>query len=62
MIEKGIEAGEIEASVDAEGMSILLFTLGDGLIARIADDQEVDFQRHFEVFKNVVEGALKKRC
>lgn len=61
LLEKGIEAGEIDASLDAEGMSILLFALGDGLIARIADDPEFDFQKHFNTFKNVVEGALKKR-
>lgn len=60
MIEKGIESGEIDSAVDAEGMSILLFALGDGLIARIADDPEFDFQKHFAVFKTVVEGALKK--
>lgn len=61
LIEKGIEAGEIDSSIDAEGMSILLFALGDGLIARIADDPDFDFHRHFDVFKTVVEGALKKR-
>lgn len=62
LIEKGIESGEIDESVDAEGMSILLFALGDGLIARIADDPNFDFQKHFDVFKSVVEGALKKPC
>lgn len=62
LIEKGIEAGEIDESVNAEGMSILLFALGDGLIARIADDPEFDFQKHFKIFKSVVEGALKKRA
>ena len=61
LIEQGIEAGEFDASIDAEGLSILLFALGDGLIARIADDPEFDFQKHFNVFKTVVEGALKKR-
>lgn len=61
LIEKGIESGEIDESVDAEGMSIVLFALGDGLIARIADDPEFDFQKHFDVFKSVVDGALKKR-
>lgn len=61
LIEKGIEAGEIDDSVDVEGMSIVLFALGDGLISRIADDPEFDFQKHFKVFKLVVEGALKKR-
>ena len=61
LIEQGIEAGEFDASIDAEGLSILLFALGDGLIARIADDPEFDFQKRFNVFKTVVEGALKKR-
>lgn len=61
LIEKGIEAGEIDESTDAEGMSIVLFALGDGLIARIADNPDFDLQKHFKVFKSVVEGALKKR-
>lgn len=61
LIEKGIEAGEFDESIDADGMSILLFALGDGLITRIADDPEFDFQKHFGVFRSVVEGALKKR-
>lgn len=60
MIEQGIESGEIDSSIDAEGMSILLFALGDGIIARIADDPSFDFQKYFAVFKTVVEGALKK--
>ena len=61
LIEKGIKAGEIDESTDVEGMSIVLFALGDGLIARIANDPDFDFQKHFKVFKSVVEGALKKR-
>ncbi len=61
LIEKGIESGEFDAAIDVEGMSILLFALGDGLIARIADDPEFDFQKHFDVFRTVIEEALKKR-
>lgn len=61
LIEMGIDAGEIDDSIDVDGMSILLFALGDGLIARIADDPEFDFQKHFGVFETVVEGALRKR-
>ena len=61
LIEKGIATGEIEESIDAEGMSILLFALGDGLIARIADDPEFDFRKHFGVFKSTLEGILRKR-
>lgn len=61
LIRKGIEAGEIDEDTDIEGMSILLFALGDGIIARIADDPEYDFPEHFATFEKVVRGALQKR-
>lgn len=61
LIQKGIDAGEIDESVDVEGMSILLFALGDGIIARIADDPEYDFRKHFATFEKVVRGSLQKR-
>ncbi len=59
LIQKGIETGEIDASIDVEGVSILLFALGDGIIARIADDPEYDFQKHFGVFESVVRNTLR---
>lgn len=62
LIQKGIEAGEIDESIDVEGISILLFALGDGIIARIADDPSYDFQQHFGVFETVVKNALQKRA
>lgn len=62
LIKKGIECGEIDEGVDVEGMSILLFALGDGIIARIADDPEYDFQKHFSTFEKVVRNALQKRA
>ena len=59
LIRKGIETGEIDAGIDVDGISILLFALGDGLIARIADDPEYDFQKHFGVFEAVVRNTLR---
>lgn len=61
LIQKGIDAGEIEPTVDPDAISILLFALGDGIIARIADDPAYDFQKHFGVFEDVVRNALQKR-
>ena len=60
LIQKGIQEGEIDASIDVDGVSILLFALGDGLIARIADDPEFDFRKHFDIFEKVVKKTLKK--
>lgn len=61
LIQKGIASGEIDVGIDVEGVSILLFALGDGLIARIADDPEYDFQKHFAVFEAVVRNALRNK-
>lgn len=59
LIQKGIERGEIDASIDIEGMSILLFALGDGIITRIADDPTYDFQKYFATFEKVIRAALQ---
>lgn len=60
LIQKGIDSGEIDETVDAEGMSILLFALGDGLITRIADDPSFNFEKHFGTFEKVIRAALQK--
>lgn len=61
LIQKGIDNGEIDEEVDVEGMSILLFALGDGIITRIADDPAYNFQKHFGTFEKVIRAALQKR-
>ncbi|WP_294621384.1 TetR/AcrR family transcriptional regulator [uncultured Bilophila sp.] len=59
LLEKAAAAGEIDASLDLNAVSIWLYALGDGLIARIADDPGFDFQKHIVVFETLVRRALR---
>ncbi len=59
LLEKASAAGEIDATLDINAISIWLYALGDGLIARIADDPDFEFQKHFTVFETLVRRALK---
>ena len=59
LLRKGIQNNEINPALDIEDISILLFALGDGLIVRIADDPDFDFDRQFKTFENTVRNILK---
>ena len=59
LLRKAAEAGEIDNSLDLNAVSIWLYALGDGMIARIADDPEFDFQKHAAVFETLVRRALR---
>lgn len=59
LLRKGIENKEMNPELDVEATSILLFALGDGLIVRIADDPEFDFDRRFKVFEDTIRKILK---
>lgn len=59
MLEKAAEAGEIDDSLDLEAVSIWLRALGDGLILRVADDPEYDFQKNLPLFEILVRRALQ---
>lgn len=59
LLEKAAEAGEIDASLDFNAVSIWLYALGDGLIARTADDAAFDFQKHHAIFETLVRRALR---
>lgn len=61
LLKKAADAGEIDNSLDLEAVSIWLYALGDGLIARTADDPTFDFQKHFQVFEAMVKRALGAR-
>lgn len=60
LLQKCAENKEINPDVDIETMSIVLFALGDGLIARIADDPDFDFDRQFPVIENTIKTILRK--
>ena len=59
LLEKAAEAGEIDGSLDLNAVSIWLYALGDGLIARTADDPEYDFQKNLPLFEMLVRRALR---
>lgn len=59
LLKKGVEAGEIDGSLDLNAVSIWLYALGDGLIIRVADDPEFDFQTHLPIFERLVRRALR---
>lgn len=60
LLQKAAAAGEIDASLDLNAMSIWLYAVGDGLIIRVADDPEFDFQARLPVFATLVRRALRR--
>lgn len=61
LLQKAAEAGEIESALDFDAVSIWLYALVDGLIARTADDPGFDFTSHLQVFETLVRRALQPR-
>lgn len=59
LLHKAAEAGEIDGSLDLDAVSVWLYALVDGLIARTADDLGFDFQKHMDVFEVLVRRALR---
>ena len=59
LLVKARDAGEIDPELDVDATAIWLFSLGDGLMARIADDKSFDFQKHFDIFARLVRKALQ---
>lgn len=58
LLRKAAQAGEIDGSLDLDAVSVWLYALVDGLIARTADDPDFDFQKHLGVFETLVRRAL----
>ena len=58
LLQKAAAAGEIDDSLDFDAVSVWLYALVDGLIARTANDPGFTFQKHFEVFELLVRRAL----
>lgn len=59
LLQKAAEAGEIDVSLDLDAVSVWLYALVDGLIARTADDPSFDFKKHITVFEILVRRALQ---
>lgn len=59
LLRKAAEAGEIDDSLDFDAVSIWLYAIVDGLIARTADDADFDFQKHVHVFETLIRRALR---
>lgn len=59
LLKKAVEAGEIDGSLDFDEVSIWLYALVDGLIARSADAADFDFNKHLNTFKKLVSRSLR---
>ena len=59
LLEKAAEAGDVDPSLDFDAVSVWLYALVDGFIARAADDPAFDFTKHLGVFEALVRRALK---
>lgn len=59
LLRKAAEAGEVDASLDFDAVSIWLYALVDGLIARTADDPDFNFHKHLHVFEALIHRALQ---
>lgn len=58
LLQKAAATGEIDGSLDFDAVSVWLYALVDGLIARTADDPGFDLQTHLDVFETLVRRAL----
>ena len=59
LLRKAADAGEIDASLDLDAVSVWLYALVDGLIARTADDTDFDVRKHLRVFGMLARRALR---
>jgi len=62
LLRKAADAGEIDNSLDFDAVSVWLYALVDGLIARTADDPGFNFQKHLDVFEVLVRRALNPKA
>lgn len=59
LLEKAAAAGEIDGSLNFDSVSIWLYALVDGLIARTADDDSFELKKHINTFEILVRRALR---
>lgn len=59
MLQKAVQAGEVDQSLDLNAVAIWLIALGDGLILRVADDPDYDFHKNLPLFEKLVRRALR---
>jgi len=58
LLEKAAEQGEVDGNLDFEAVSIWIYALVDGLIARVADDEAFDFEKQIKTFDFLLLRAL----
>lgn len=58
LIKKAAELGEVDKNLDFEAVSIWIYALVDGLIARVADDATLDIEKQIDMFDLLVYRAL----
>jgi AcrR family transcriptional regulator len=60
LLQKAADGGEIDNSLDFDAVSIWLYAIVDGLIARTADDVDFNFYNYIETFKILICRALRQ--
>lgn len=58
LLKKAADRGEVDKNLDFEAVSIWIYALADGLIARVADDRDFDLEKHIAVFDALILRAL----
>lgn len=58
LLKKAADGGEVDKTLDFEAVSIWIYALVDGLIARVADDTAFDLEKQIRVFDFLVLRAL----
>ncbi|EHD13859.1 putative transcriptional regulator, TetR family [Commensalibacter intestini A911] len=58
LLKKAIELGQVDAHGDLETVSIWIYAVVDGLIARTAYDPNIDLERQLPVFETLIRKAL----
>lgn len=58
LLARGVADGELDPEMDVEGMAILLLSLCDGLMARIAFEPRLNFGSHLDQLERALRRAL----
>ena len=58
LFRKAVELGQVDAEEDVEALSIWLYSMADGLIARTAYDPDIDLDARLPVFEKLIRRAL----
>lgn len=58
LLKKAAQQGEVDKDLDFEAVSIWIYALADGMIARVANDKSFDIEMQIDTFDRLVLRAL----